>query len=98
MTVFKSSLTKFTEKSSSLHVELGDDSRHAVKGVGEASYQLDSGNSISIKDVLFVQGLKKNLLSIYALEDKGFKVAFVDGQVLLWPKSSSIDSTIVIGV
>jgi hypothetical protein len=98
MTRFQSSLTNLTEKSSSLQVELGDDSRHAVKGVGEASYQLDSGNSISIKDVLFVQGLKKNLLSISFLEDRGFIVAFVDGQVLLWPKGSSIDSTTMIGV
>jgi hypothetical protein len=71
MSGFRSSLTKLTKKSSSLQMELGDDSRHAVKGVGEASYQLDSSNSISIKDVLFVQGLKKNCLSIFALEDKG---------------------------
>jgi hypothetical protein len=56
-------------KSSSLQVELGDDSHHAVKGVGESSYQLDLGNYISIKDVLLVQGSKKNLLSISALED-----------------------------
>jgi hypothetical protein len=47
---------------------------------------------------LFVQGLKKNLLSIFALEDKGFRVAFVDGQVLLWPKNSSMDKATVIGV
>ena len=45
-----------------------------------------------------MQGLKKNLLSISSLEDKGFRVAFVDGQVLLWPKISSIDSTTMIGV
>ena len=32
------------------------------------------------KDVLFVPGLKKNLLSIYALDAKGAKIAFVDGQ------------------
>jgi len=95
---FRSSLTKLTKKSSSLQVELGDDSRHGVNGVGEASYQLDSSNAISIKDVLFVQGLKKNLLSISALEYRGFKVAFVDGQVLLWPKGSSIDLATVIGV
>jgi hypothetical protein len=44
--------------------------------------------------VYFVQGLKKNLLSISSFDDKGFRVAFVDGQVLLWPKSSSIDSSI----
>jgi hypothetical protein len=98
MTGFRSSLTKLTEKSSSLQVELGGDSRHEIKGVGEASYQHDSSNYISIKYVLFVQGLKKNLLSICALEDKGFIVAFVDGQVLLWPNNSSIDPTNVIGV
>jgi len=34
MTRFRSSLTKLTEKSSALQVELGDDSKHAVKGVG----------------------------------------------------------------
>jgi hypothetical protein len=64
-------------------VELGEDSKHAVKGVTEASLQLDSGNPISIKYVIFVQGLKKNLMFIFALEDKGFRVAFVDGQVLI---------------
>ena len=79
-------------------MELGDDSKHPIKGVGEASLELDSGNPLSIKDILFVQGLKKNLLSISALEDKGFRVAFVDGQVLLWPKNSSIDKATVIGV
>jgi hypothetical protein len=94
----KNSLSKLTEKSSSLQVDLGDDSKHVVKGVGESSLQLDSGNHILIKDILFVQKLKKNLISISALEDKGFKVAFVDGQVLLWPKNSSIDKATMIGV
>jgi hypothetical protein len=51
-----------------------------------------------MKYVLFVQGLKKNILSIFSLEYKCFRVSFVDGQVLLWPKSSSIDYAIVIGV
>jgi hypothetical protein len=79
-------------------VVLGDNSKHAIKGVGEASLQLDLGKSLSIKDILFVQGLKKNLLSISSLEDKGFRVAFVDGQVLLWPKNSNINKATVIGV
>jgi hypothetical protein len=98
MTGSRNSLSNLTEKSSSLQVELGNDSKHAVEGVGEASLQLDSSNRILIKDILFVQNLKKNLLSISALEDKGFRVAFVDGQVLLWPKNSSIDKATVIGV
>jgi hypothetical protein len=51
-----------------------------------------------MKDVLYVPGLKKNLLSILGLEKKGFRVAFVDGQVLMWPKGKTIDDAIVIGV
>ena len=51
-----------------------------------------------MKDVLYVPGLKNNLLSISGLEKKGFKVSFVDGQVLMWPKGKTIDDAIVIGV
>ena len=36
-----------------------------------------------MKEVLYVPGLKKNLLSISALDKKGFRVAFIDGQVLI---------------
>jgi hypothetical protein len=64
MTRLRNSLSKLTKKDSLLQVVLGDNSKHAIKGVGEASLQLDSGNPLSIKDILFVQGLKKNLLSI----------------------------------
>ena len=51
-----------------------------------------------MKDVLFVLGLKNNLLSISTLEYRGYTVAFMDGQVLVWPNGSSIESTWVIGV
>ena len=47
-----------------------------------------------MKDVLYVTGLKKNLLSLYA---KGMRVAFVDGQVLMWPKGKTIDNATMIG-
>ena len=43
-------------------------------------------NSIKMKDVLYVPGLTKNLLSISALEKKGFRVYFIDGEVLMWGK------------
>ena len=45
----------------------------------------------------FVSRLKKNLLSIIALIAKGTRVAFVDGQVLMWPKGKTIDDAVVIG-
>ena len=69
-----------------------------IKGVGEASYKLESRKQLKMKDVLYVPGLKNNLPSISELEKKGFKIAFVDGQVLMWPKGKLIDDAIVIGV
>jgi hypothetical protein len=36
--------------------------------------------------------------ALYLSEDRSYRVAFVDGQVLVWPKSSSIDSARVIGI
>jgi hypothetical protein len=51
--------------------------------VGESTYKLDSVTSMRMKDVLYVPGLKKNLLSILALDKKGFRVSFIDGEVLM---------------
>ena len=58
---------------------------------------IDSGKSLKMKNVLFVPGLKNNLLSISALDEKGMRVAFVYGQVLMWPKRKTFDDAIVIG-
>ena len=49
-----------------------------------------------MKEVLFVPGLKKNLLSISALDAKGMRVAFIDGQVIMWPKGKTINDVVVI--
>ena len=49
-----------------------------------------------MKDVLYIPGLKKNLLSISALDAKGFRVEFVDGQVLMWPRGKIIDDATII--
>ena len=45
----------------------------------------------------FVPGLKKNLLSISTLYGKFIRVAFLDGQVLMWLKGKTIDDAVVIG-
>jgi hypothetical protein len=52
---------------------------------------------MKMKNVLYVPSLTKNLLSISALEKKGFRVAFIDGEVLMWPKGKTMEETIVIG-
>ena len=66
--------------------------------MGEASYKLESRNSMKMKDVLYVPRLNKNIFSILDFDKKGFIVAFVDGEVLMWKKGKTIDDVIVIGV
>ena len=78
-------------------VKLGDDYQYPIKGSGEAPYKIDSGKYLKMKDVLYVPGLRKNILSISALDSKGIRVAFVDGQVLMWPKGKTIDDATIIG-
>ena len=64
--------------------------------MGESSYKLDSRKSMKMKDVLYVPGLKKNLLPI--LDKKGFRFVFLDGEVLMWTKGKTIDDAVVIEV
>ena len=65
---FKESFVKLSEHESPHKVKLGDDYQYPIKDSGESSYKLDSGKSMKMQDVLFVPGLKKNLLSISALD------------------------------
>lgn len=85
------------EKESNLHVVIGDDVQYSVRGFGSTFLNLEFGMSLHLSDILFVLGIKRNLISISALEDKGYQSAFSEGKVLAWPKKSSIKSAHVIG-
>ena len=61
---YKDYLIDLVKKESHHKVKLGDDYQYPIKGVGEASYKLEFGKQLKMKDVLYVPGLKKNLLSI----------------------------------
>jgi hypothetical protein len=97
MTGSQKSLTILIEENSRLQVELGNNAKYAVKGVGIASSQLKSEKPLRMSAVVYVPERKKNLVSISAMEDRGYAMAFIDGQVLTWPKGLSLDSTKVIG-
>jgi hypothetical protein len=53
---------------------------------------------ISFKDVLYVLGLKKNLISVSTLQDKGLEVSFRGTKVLIHLKGSCLTLGQVIGV
>jgi hypothetical protein len=98
MTDFIYHLTNLVEKETNIHVVLGDDARYKVKWVGTSTFQLDSHMYIQLSEVLYVPGMKRNLVSISSLEEKGYKVTFFEGRALAWHKDSHINSTKVIGV
>jgi transposase InsO family protein len=97
MTGQRDILSCLSEKKFSHEVTLGDDYQYPIKGVGESNYKLNSRTPMKMNDVLDVPGLTKNLLSISALEKKGFRVAFIDGEVLMWAKGKTMEEPIVIG-
>ena len=58
-------------------MELGDNGTYAIEGIGSTSLKLESSWTLHLEEVLLVPGLKKNLLSVGVLEDKGYTVAFL---------------------
>jgi len=77
---------------------LGDNRVVSVDGVGKVAFQRDSLPPLRLLEVLYVPSLKKNLVSVSCIEDRGYVVTFRDGQVLLYPKGGSILEAKVIGV
>jgi hypothetical protein len=59
MTCSEDSLSKLIHKDSPHKVKLGDDYQYPIKGVGEASYKLNSGKPMKMKEVLYVPCLNK---------------------------------------
>ena len=51
-----------------------------------------------LRDVLYVPGLKKNLVSVSMIEDKGLGVSFLDGHVHMFPKTAGTSASAAIGV
>jgi hypothetical protein len=73
--------TSWSETDSDLHVELGTHAKCGVEGVGTVRFQLESGGSLEVADVLYVP-LRRNFS--VSMEDKGYAISFEDGQVFLF--------------
>jgi len=61
-------------------VTYGDNNKGRILGNGV----IGNGSSFNIKNVLLVEGLKHNLISISQLCDKGFKVMFEPNNCLIY--------------
>ena len=83
MTDNKSLFSTLEEKDLNMCIEMGDDGKHSVSGVGMVALQWKNGAPLTLTDVKYVPRLKKNLVSVTVLEDKGYDVVFSKGKVFL---------------
>eukprot|EP00253_Pinus_taeda_P033326 PITA_33326 len=75
------------EKDLGVHIEMGDDGRYSVTSIGTISFERESGKPFILKEVMHIPGLKKNLISVAMLEDKGYDVVFNEGKAFLCSKT-----------
>ena len=59
-----------------------------MTGIGTITFRRALGKLIILQDVVHVPGLKKNLISVAMLEDKGYDVVFSEGKFFLQYKET----------
>jgi len=76
MTGARESFESFTELESEVHVELGMGTKHALKGSRTMSFRMESRRMLKVMDVLWVPKLRRSVLSVLAIEKKGYDLLF----------------------
>ena len=66
-----------------MRIEMGNDGKYHVLGEGMVVFQREHEAPLTLTNVKYVPGLKKNLVSVAMLEDKGYDVVFSKGKVFL---------------
>ena len=66
-----------------MHIEMGDDERYSTTGIYAVTFQRESGSPFTLQDVMYVTGLKKTLVFISMLEDRGYDVISSKGKAFL---------------
>jgi len=83
MTSDKSLFSTLEEKDLQILIAMGNDEKYNVLGVGTIIFQREHGAHLTLTDVKYVPRLKRNLVSIVMLEDRGYDVVFSKGKVFL---------------
>ena len=83
MTRDKEFFSDLEERDLKMHIEMGNDGRYRATGIGTITFQRESGDLLTLRYVMYVPGLKKNLVFVSMLEDRGYDVIFSKGKVFL---------------
>ena len=74
MTGVRKHFADLTKSDVDLDFELGNDSKIKAVGRGTVSFRRELQQSMVVRDVLYVPGLAKSLMSVSAIEDRGYEV------------------------
>ena len=80
-----------------MEVVLGDDNIVRAVGVGTLTFDRGPKPPLKVSDVLYVTRMKKNLISVSTLEDRGYDVVFRSWQLLIYLRGTPTSSARVIG-
>eukprot|EP00253_Pinus_taeda_P002825 PITA_02825 len=75
---------------------MGDDGKYRVSGEGIVVFQREHGAPLTLTNVKYVPRLKKNLVSVVMLEEKGYDVVFSKGKA--FPRHIATGQTKRIGI
>lgn len=80
MTRNKENSSDLEEKDLQMHNEMGYGGRYSAIGIGTINFQRDSDSPLTSKDIIYVPGLNKNLVSVVMLEYCAYDVIFRKGK------------------
>ena len=80
-----------------VEVVLGDAIVVRAVGHGTIIFQRDSMSPMTLRGVLFVPRMKKNLISVSIIEDRGLGVSFLDEHVHVFPKTTGPSTSYTTG-
>ena len=65
------------------NIDFGDDVRYSFISTRTITFHREFGSPLRLADILYVPGLRKNLVFVAVLEDYGYDVMFRKGKVFL---------------
>ena len=77
MSCLKEWFDEYHESTDATHIYLGDNRSHKIQGYGVICVNLPNGQKKQIHNVLYVPGIKKNLISVSTISDQNLNVEFM---------------------
>jgi hypothetical protein len=88
MTGVRDYFSSLKEEGMDLVIDMDNNAKCRAIGHGTMTLQRESEKRLMVRDVLYVSGMTKNLISVSTLEDRGYVVSFQDGSLYIRPKDS----------